>query len=124
MGPAIAEVMAAVSAQGLAPAGPVFSHHFRLEAAHFDFEVGVPVSGPVDPAGRVRAGMLPAARVARTVYHGDYAGLGAAWGEFQAWLNAEGLDLAPNFWETYETGPESSANPADWRTGLHWVVRG
>lgn len=46
----------------------------------FDFEVGVPVAAPVAAAGRVKPGELPAATVARTVYHGDYSGLGEAWG--------------------------------------------
>jgi hypothetical protein len=29
MGPGIAELMAALAAQGVAPAGPVFSHHLK-----------------------------------------------------------------------------------------------
>jgi hypothetical protein len=29
MGPGMAEVMAAVTAQGMAPAGPIFAHHLR-----------------------------------------------------------------------------------------------
>ena len=29
MGPGIAELMAAIAAQGTAPAGPIFSHHLR-----------------------------------------------------------------------------------------------
>ena len=81
MGPAIGEVFAAVAAQGLAPVGPVFSHHFVMNPDTFDFEVGVPVASPVAPAGRVRPSRLPATRVARTTYHGPYEGLGAAWGE-------------------------------------------
>src|SRR5215471_4923797 len=82
MGPGIGELMAAVTAQGLAPAGPVFSHHFKMDPDTFDFEVGVPVSKRVAPSGRVQPGQLPAATVARTVYHGPYEGLSAAWGEF------------------------------------------
>jgi hypothetical protein len=38
----------------------------------------------VTPVGRVKAGQLPATTIARTIYHGDYDGLGAAWGEFEA----------------------------------------
>ena len=36
MGPGISEVMAAVAAQGIGPAGPVFSHHLRMDPATFD----------------------------------------------------------------------------------------
>src|SRR5690348_4099239 len=65
MGPAIAEVMAAAAAQGVGPTGPVYSHHFKMDPEVFDFEVGVPVSAPIKPTGRVVASQLPAATVAR-----------------------------------------------------------
>lgn len=94
MGPAIAEVLAAVAAQGIAPAGPVFSHHLKMDPDIFDFEVGVLVMVPVSAMGRVIASQLPAATVARTVYHGAYEGLGPAWGEFIAWIAAEGHEPA------------------------------
>ena len=119
MGPGIAELMAAVAAQGIGPAGPVFSHHLRMDPGTFDFEIGVPVTGPVSPAGRVKAGQLPAARVARTVYHGPYEGLGPAWAEFGDWLAAEGHTPAPDLWECYVAGPESDPDPATWRTELN-----
>jgi effector-binding domain-containing protein len=124
MGPAIGEVMAAVAAQGLAPAGPVFSHHLKMDPNIFDFEVGVAVSRPVTPAGRVKPGTLPAAGVARTIYHGAYEGLGAAWEEFDAWIAANGHTPAPNLWECYVAGPESSPDPAAWRTELNRPLLG
>ena len=66
MGPGIAELMAAVAAQGIATAGPIFSHHLRMDPDTSDFEIGVPVTAPVSAAGRVKAGQFPAASVART----------------------------------------------------------
>jgi effector-binding domain-containing protein len=119
MGPGIAEVMATVAAQGLAPSGPVFTHHFRIDPAVFDFEVGVPVASPVAPAGRVVAGELPEATVARTAYHGPYEGLGPAWREFDAWFAAQGHAPAGGRWECYLAGPESGADPSAWRTELN-----
>lgn len=91
MGPGIAELLAAIAAQGIAPAGPIFSHHLRMDSAIFDFEIGVPVKAPVTAAGRVKAGRLPAAKVARTVYRGPYEGLGPAWAEFDAWTPRRGI---------------------------------
>ena len=73
----------------------------------------------VSAVGRVKAGHLPAATVARTVYHGPYEGLGDAWSEFEAWTAAEGLRAAPNLWECYVAGPESSPDPAKYRTELN-----
>lgn len=119
MGPGIGELLAAVAAQGLAPAGPLFSHHLKMDPDTFDFELGVPVTAPVAVTGRVQPGHLPAARVARTVYHGPYEGLGAAWGEFCAWIAAAGHTPAPDLWECYVAGPESSPDPATWRTELN-----
>lgn len=119
MGPGIAELMAAVAAQGIAPGGPVFSHHLRMDPDTFDFEIGVPVTAAVSPAGRVTASQLPAATVARTVYHGPYEGLGPAWAEFAAWIAAEGHTPAPDLWESYVAGPESNPDPATWRTELN-----
>jgi effector-binding domain-containing protein len=119
MGAAIAEVMSAVAAQGMVPAGPVFSHHLRMDPDTFDFEIGVPVTAGVSPAGRVKASQLPAATVARTVYHGPYEGLGPAWAEFGAWIAAQGHSPAPDLWECYVAGPESSPDPATWRTELN-----
>jgi effector-binding domain-containing protein len=119
MGPGYREVMAAVAAQGIAPVGPWFTHHLRMDPDTFDFEIGVPVATPVAAAGRVKPGRLPAATVARTVYRGRYEGLPAAWGEFMAWVAAQGHTPAADLWEIYVAGPESSPDPADWRTELN-----
>lgn len=119
MGPAHGELMAAVAAQGVATARPWFTHHLRMDPDVFDFEIGVPVAAPIAAAGRVRPGQLPAATVARTVFHGDYEGLGPAWGEFDGWIAAQGHTPGPDLWECYVTGPESSPDPAAWRTELN-----
>jgi len=119
MGPAIGELMAAIAAQGVAPAGPLFSHHLKMDPEVFDFEICVPVARAVAAAGRVKPGTLPAARVARTVYHGGYEGLGMAWGEFQAWIKSQGHKGAADLWEVYLTGPESGPDPSKWRTELN-----
>jgi len=119
MGPGIAEVLAAVAAQGIAHAGPWFTHHLRMDPAVFDFEVGVPVGAPVRAVGRVRPGHLRAATVARTVYRGPYEGLPNAWGEFEAWIAAQGHGTAADLWELYAVGPETTADAAHWQTELN-----
>lgn len=116
MGPGISEVMETIAAQGITPAGPFFSHHFRMDPEVFDFEIGIPVSSPVTASGRVEPGTLPAATVARTVYQGGYEGLGPAWREFDAWMKAEGHNPEENRWEFYVAGPESGPDSSQWRT--------
>jgi effector-binding domain-containing protein len=119
MRPALQEVVAAVTAQGVGPAGPWFTHHLRMDPAVFDVEVCVPVTAPIAPAGRVSPSELAAATVARAIYRGGYDGLEAAWGEFQAWIAAQGHRTRADLWEVYVAGPESGPDPATWRTELN-----
>jgi len=124
MGPGLSELHAALAAQGATPSGPWFTHHRRMDPAVFDFEICVPVSSPVTPSGRVQAGYLPAATVAQTVLHGPYEGLADAWGRLEAWITTQGHRPAADLWERYVVGPETSADPADWRTELNWPLLG
>jgi len=118
MGPAIGEVMGVLAAQGIVAAGPVFSHHFRMDPDFFDFDMGVPVEADVLPDGRVKEGHLPGVKAARTVHLGPYEELGAAWGELQAWVESRGLERAADLWECYLVGPESGPDSSIWRTEL------
>ena len=118
-GPAVGELMAALAAQGVEPVGAVFAHHLKMSPDTFDFELGVQVSAPVKATGRVKPGQLPAVKVARTVHSGPYEGLPAAWGEFDKWMTANGHEQAENLWEVYSVGPQSSPDPANWRTELN-----
>jgi effector-binding domain-containing protein len=124
MGPGIGEVMAALAAQGIAPAGPWLTHHLRMDPATFDFEISVPVPRAVIPSGRVKPGLLPAATVARTVYHGPYEGLGGAWQELEAWIASQGRKSGPSLWEVYLTDPGGNPDPSTWRTELNRPLAG
>jgi effector-binding domain-containing protein len=116
MGPGLAEIRAALAAQSIQAAGPWFTHHFRMNPEVFDYEICVPAAAPVTPVGRVESGERPAMKVIRTVYHGGYEGLGAAWAEFDRWIAGQGLTAGPDLWECYVAGPESGSDPAGWRT--------
>ena len=114
-GPAVGELIAAVAAQGQQPAGPVFAHHLSMDPdcdgvpASFDFELSVPVATPVMASGRMKPSIMPAVLAAKTTYHGPYEGLPAAWGEFMAWIKAQGLKPAMDLYEIYVSGPESGS---------------
>lgn len=122
--PAIDELIAVLSQQGNPPTGPMFIHHLLQSPAQFDFEVGFPVATPVSAVGRVRNGELPEATVVKTTYHGPYEGLYSAWEEFgevlesQRILDENGLKRGGTLWEVYIVGPETSEDPATWRTEL------
>ena len=119
MGPGLTELMVAIATQGIDPTGSWFTHHLRMDPEVFDFEICLPVAKAIAAVGRVKPGELPAAKVARTIYHGPYEGLGEAWGEFDVWIAANGLKPASDLWECYVAGPESSPDPTKWRTELN-----
>jgi effector-binding domain-containing protein len=118
MGPGIGEAMAAVTAQGIGPTGPWFTHHLKMTTDAFDFDICVPVSSPVSAVGRVKSWQRPACKVVRTIYHGPYEGLGDAWHEFSKWTQANGYKTAGDLYECYMVGPEASPDPANWLTEL------
>src|SRR5258707_798701 len=108
-----------VSEQGVKPSSAVFAHHLKMSPDTFDFELGVKVAAPVKATGRVKPGELPATKVARTIYSGPYEGLPSAWGEFDAWMKANNHEKAESLWELYSVGPQSTPDPANWRTELN-----
>ena len=119
MGPGVRKVYSAVAAQDVAATGPWFTHHLVRPREFFDFEICVPVNEPVEASGEVKPGVWPSMRVARTVYRGDYEGLNGAWPKFLDWIAEQGLTTTEDLWERYLVGPETSGNPADWRTELN-----
>ena len=123
-GPAVEELVATLTKQGMPPTGAAFAHHFRITGGdgvpkEFDFEVGFTTEKPVAPAGRVYASQWPAQRVAHTTYHGPYEGLPDAWGEFTDWMEASGLKRAEDLWEHYVTGPQTTPDSSQWRTEIY-----
>ena len=119
MGPGIHEVMSTLAAQGIKPAGAWLTYHHKAPREMFDFEICVPVTTAVKPAGRVKPAQLRAVRVAKTVYTGGYEVLGDAWGEFMGWIAANGHKAAEDLWEVYLAGPETGQDPSKWRTELN-----
>lgn len=117
-GPAVGELFAELERQGIAPAGPLFDHHFSAPDTHFDFEIGVPVSKPVVPNGRVIPSERPAFRAVKAVLVGGYENLPEAWPELMQWIAEQGLQAATDFWQVFAKGPDSDPDPATWRTEL------
>ncbi len=115
---AIRELLATLSSQGTAPAGPLFDHHLKTSQQAFDFEVGFPIASPMRPTGRVKTGGLPGGRIARAVMSGEYEGPAAAWVELREWMKREGHMSRGDFCQIFTAGPESSSDPANWRTEL------
>ena len=125
MGPAMAELMATLASQGIAPAGPMFSRHFRIDPRFSTSPSAFP-SLPRSPlAAGFSLGSCRRHRAAAVVpRHGPYEG---AWerpgkplrpGRWRRQRPA----ARPRLWECYLSGPESSPDPATWATELNQPV--
>jgi PhnB protein len=125
IGPAVKEILAVLTNQGQAPIGPMFMHHLTTSKSHFNVEIGFPIGTSLRETGRVKSSQLPAARVARTIYHGPYEGLFSAWDAFGKQLVRDGLvddgdrSKITTLWERYLVGPETSSDESRWRTELN-----
>jgi effector-binding domain-containing protein len=64
-------------------------------------EVGVQVTGPFEPTGRVVPSVLPAGEVASTVHRGPYEGLQEAHVALKAWCGSHRHALTGVRWEIY-----------------------
>lgn len=122
MDPAIQEVIKAITGQGIAITGPMFSYHHRRPTDTFDFEIGFPVAKAIKEEGRVVNGQLPAVKVVRSVYQGPYEGLAQAWPALQDWVRRNGHGGTGKFWESYLNNPDEVKDPKDYRTELNWIV--
>ncbi len=122
MDPAIQEILEVLADQGVAPSGPMFSYHLRRPSDTFDFQIGFPVSGAIQPAGRVVNGELPAKKVVRAVHQGPYEGLAQGWQSLEEWVRQQGHGGTGRFWERYLTNPAEVKSPSEYRTELNWVI--
>lgn len=122
MGPAIGAIFRTLAQQSVRAIGPVCTHHFRIDPLVFDFEVAVPVNAAITQDVDVQPSIIPAFRIARTIYSGPYEGLGAAWQQFESQLDSMHLIRRPNLIERYLRGPESELPPTEWMTELCHVL--
>jgi effector-binding domain-containing protein len=95
------EVWAWLRQSGMQAGCNVMFYRDLPEPHQLAVEVGVEVSGPFEPAGRVRPSALPAGLAAVTTHRGPYGELGAAHQAVAEWCAAQGQDLAGERWEVY-----------------------
>ncbi len=120
--PTVQEVLAALKAQGVTPAGPVFVHYLSLPTEIFDFELGFPTVRAIAAAGNVYPALQPAQKIIRTVYTGPFAGMPSAWGVFQQHILAKKYRYAQAFREAYLNDPNLVSDPTQYQTELTRIL--
>jgi len=85
-----------------------------------DVEVGVLVTAPFEPEGRVVASELPGGDVATATHRGEYARLGVTHDAVRDRVAAQGRELAGPCWEIYG---HWRADPREQETEVFWLLR-
>ncbi len=110
-------------------AGPWLARYHGEDEEAWDVEVCVPVSERPATAlpSQTIVGELPEGPVAFTVHEGDCGGsygMQAAYGAVWQWVHEHGYQPLGGPCEVYLFDESNTANSADYRTELAWMVRG
>lgn len=106
LGGAFGEVMAALAAQGVQPAGMPFCRYGHMGDGGWDVEAGFPVVRAAERSGRVEPSTLPAGPAAHVLHRGPYEAVAGAYDAAMAWIRETGGDVSGAPWEQYLDGPE------------------
>ncbi len=122
---AIREVAETVAAQGgpFAGAPYVIYHSADSTEADLDMEIGMPVSRPIQPTGRVVAATIEGGLVASVLHCGPYEEVGGAYRALGEWVQEHSHEMAGPPREVYLSDPQTVADPADLRTEIVWPLR-
>jgi effector-binding domain-containing protein len=112
---AFGRLMGAVSARGLAPAGPIFARYFSdpsTPEADLVWEVGVPVAAGATAEAPFEAKDIPEVQVAVHTHEGAMEDLGTAWGSMIQWIMTNGYQ---------PVGPATQVFKGDMSAGMPQV---
>jgi effector-binding domain-containing protein len=123
-----AQVLPAVYEQigrsGIEPVSPPVAVYFGSDPfmSRFDMLVGCLVACPVTDVPGFASGQLPPSEALTVVHEGPYDSLVTTYQDMQDWMAAHGRQPSPIMWEVYLQGPETTADPAAYRTEVVWPV--
>lgn len=122
LGAHFGEVYAYIQQCGQQPSGMPFSRYYAMDGNTVDFECGMPVPSPIEGAGRIQAGELPAGSVVTVTHLGSYENLPQTWTALMEFIGRRNLHPAGAPWEVYLTDPSAEPDPSKWRTDIFFPV--
>jgi effector-binding domain-containing protein len=122
MAGAFGRIMAALSAQGMYPAGPPVAVYHSWTDTSVDTEIAFPVSGEFVEHEGVMPSELPGGRALFTVYVGPYDQMHAAYEAIKQYAEENGLELAGIMWERYFTDPHLEPDLSKHVTHIYWPL--
>jgi DNA-binding transcriptional MerR regulator len=121
---AMGEVAAALSAQGISPAGPlggIFGTQLFTEDRG-RVTIFLPSDPLPRPVGRVGTAVIPPAELATTVHLGSSTEVDRTYGALAAYVTQHELAAAGPIREYYLVGPSDTPDESLWRTEIGWPI--
>ncbi len=87
-----------------------------------EIETCVPVDLPVLARGRITFSELPASKLTRTVHHGPYDGMEAAFDAVWTWIERNHRQAAGPPLDVILVGPGDTDNPKEYQTEIAWPI--
>ncbi len=119
---ALPEIVAHVTEAGAHTVGGPFCRYHSESGEEVDLEVGIPVTEPIAPSGRIAGSELPGGRVAMTWHLGPYDRLGTVRDELRRWIEERRLAARGGVWEIYWSDPGRDRDPKSWRAQVLCAV--
>ncbi len=129
LGPTFGEIAMHLAMTGTAitNAPLVLYHSMDVTTADGDgdveLEIAIPIATPFPETERVKNSNVPGGIAAFTTHMGPYEEISKAYQAIQAWLQQFGHESTGVFWEVYMTDPETTPDPADYRTDVYWLIK-
>ena len=111
--------------QGLEVIGVPFVNYldYDEETGHSNYRAGIEVRSVGSDAGRVKAEVYPETEALQCLHTGPYETLLASYEAIDAYIQAEGLEVAGNAIEYYQIGAMSESDPELWKTLITFPLK-
>jgi effector-binding domain-containing protein/uncharacterized protein YndB with AHSA1/START domain len=115
----------AAGEQGLDVIGAPFVNYLDYdESTGFsNYRAGIEVGSMGTDAGKVKAEAYPDTEAVQCIHSGAYESLIASYGALDAYIQAQGLEVAGNALEFYQVGAMTESDPELWKTLIAFPLK-
>jgi DNA-binding transcriptional MerR regulator len=121
---AMGEIQGTLSAQGIVASGPpggIYAYELFTEERG-DATLFFPVTGEVQPVGRVGPISVPGAELAVIVHNGSHDEVDRSYGALATYVSEYAIAVDGLIREYYLVGPLDSDDESTWRTEIGWPI--
>lgn len=122
MGQSYGEIMAFMTSNGIATAGPPYAMYHNMDMSNLDVEMGFPVTAAKAGNGRIKAAKLPGGKAAVTMHTGPYDAIGETYNNLAAFMKEKGLTPETSCYEFYLNDPRETP-PAELKTEIYFPLK-